>query len=458
MSAMSVVAPHVSRAGLFCFHGEQRFTCLGTAPEQGKGDTGGHISTEPRINDRIRVPEVRLVGPSGEQVGIVSITDALRLAQEADLDLVEVAPTARPPVCKLMDFGKFKYESALKARESRKNQAQTVIKEIKIRPKIDPHDYGTKKGHVERFLRQGDKVKVTIMFRGREQSRPELGYKLLQRLAGDVEELGFVESQPKQDGRNMIMVIGPLRKKADAKVVRGPDRASARAAAPVSAASQEAAAAVTATARTAAPARAASRPQAVGSPSASTAGNGTASSGTASSGTASSGTASSGTASSGTASSGTASNGAAGTQGTASPSTSAPAANAPAASSPARSTASGNSAPARSQPAASRPAASSLPGLSRPGLSRPGLASHRPDRARRGQVPLRAQRRPGQVPARQARPGRPASQCWASRQHRVIQHRVIQHGIVRSRVIRQRVIQHGAEARSRRRNAEAEPA
>ena len=136
---------------------------------------GGHISTEPRINERIRVPEVRLVGPAGEQVGIVAINDALRLAQEADLDLVEVAPMARPPVAKLMDYGKFKYESALKARESRKNQAQTVIKEIKLRPKIDPHDYGTKKGHVERFLKQGDKVKVTIMFRGREQSRPELG-------------------------------------------------------------------------------------------------------------------------------------------------------------------------------------------------------------------------------------------------------------------------------------------
>jgi translation initiation factor IF-3 len=167
-------------------------------------------------------------------VGIVSINDALRLAQESDLDLVEVAPTARPPVCKLMDYGKFKYESALKARESRKNQAQTVIKEIKIRPKIDPHDYGTKKGHVERFLKAGDKVKVTIMFRGREQSRPELGYKLLQRLAGDIEELGFVESAPKQDGRNMIMVIGPHRKKADTKPVRAPERerASARAAAP----------------------------------------------------------------------------------------------------------------------------------------------------------------------------------------------------------------------------------
>jgi translation initiation factor IF-3 len=161
---------------------------------------------------------VRLVGPNGEQVGIVALNDALRLAQESDLDLVEVAPTARPPVCKLMDYGKFKYESALKARESRKNQAQTVIKEIKLRPKIDPHDYGTKKGHVERFLKQGDKVKVTIMFRGREQSRPELGFRLLQRLAGDVQDLGFVEAQPKQDGRNMIMVIGPHRKKSDTKV------------------------------------------------------------------------------------------------------------------------------------------------------------------------------------------------------------------------------------------------
>jgi translation initiation factor IF-3 len=163
---------------------------------------------------------VRLVGPAGEQVGIVSLSDALRLAQESDLDLVEVAPTARPPVCKLMDYGKFKYESALKARESRKNQAQTVIKEIKLRPKIDPHDYGTKKSHVERFLRQGDKVKVTIMFRGREQSRPELGFRLLQRLAGDVEGLGFVESQPRQDGRNMIMVIGPHRRKSEARAER----------------------------------------------------------------------------------------------------------------------------------------------------------------------------------------------------------------------------------------------
>ena len=128
------------------------------------------------------------------------------------------------PSAKLMDYGKFKYESALKARESRKNQAQTVIKEIKLRPKIDPHDYGTKRGHVERFLRQGDKVKVTIMFRGREQSRPELGFRLLQRLAADVEELGFVEAQPKQDGRNMIMVIGPHRRKSDTKAERAVPR------------------------------------------------------------------------------------------------------------------------------------------------------------------------------------------------------------------------------------------
>jgi translation initiation factor IF-3 len=190
---------------------------------------GGPISTEPRINERIRVPEVRLVGPAGEQVGIVAIDAALRLAQEADLDLVEVAPMARPPVCKLMDYGKFKYETAQKARESRKNQVNTVIKEMKLRPKIDPHDYETKKGHVVRFLKQGDKVKITIMFRGREQSRPELGYRLLQRLAADVQELGFVESAPKQDGRNMIMVLGPTKKKAEARAEKAADKAAERA-------------------------------------------------------------------------------------------------------------------------------------------------------------------------------------------------------------------------------------
>ena len=149
-------------------------------------------------------------------MGIVPLERALQLAADVDLDLVEVAPMARPPVCKLMDFGKFKYESALKAREARRNQQQTVIKEMKLRPKIDPHDYDTKKGHVVRFLKQGDKVKITIMFRGREQSRPELGFRLLQRLADDVQDLGFVESSPKQDGRNMIMVLGPQKKKTEA--------------------------------------------------------------------------------------------------------------------------------------------------------------------------------------------------------------------------------------------------
>ncbi len=132
---------------------------------------------------------------------------------------------ARPPVCKLMDYGKFKYETAQKARESRKNQVNTVIKEMKLRPKIDPHDYETKKGHVVRFLKQGDKVKITIMFRGREQSRPELGYRLLQRLAADVAELGFVESAPKQDGRNMIMVLGPMKKKTEVRTERAADKA-----------------------------------------------------------------------------------------------------------------------------------------------------------------------------------------------------------------------------------------
>ena len=172
---------------------------------------------EPRINDKIRVPEVRLVGPEGEQVGIVRLEDALRLAQEADLDLVEVAPESRPPVAKLMDYGKFKYEAAVKAREARKNQSNTVVKEIRFRLKIDPHDYETKKGHVLRFLKAGDKVKVTIMFRGREQSRPDAGRRLLQRLAEDVADLSIIEHAPVQEGRNMSLVLGPVRKKAEAR-------------------------------------------------------------------------------------------------------------------------------------------------------------------------------------------------------------------------------------------------
>ena len=154
----------------------------------------------------------------------MSIGEALRLAQDSELDLVEVAPMARPPVCKLLDYGKFKYESAQKAREARRNQALTVIKEMRLRLKIDPHDYETKKGHVERFLKAGDKVKITVMFRGREQSRPEMGYRLLQRLAADVAELGVVESNPKQDGRNMVMVIAPHRSQTQAALLGGARR------------------------------------------------------------------------------------------------------------------------------------------------------------------------------------------------------------------------------------------
>ena len=190
-----------------------------------------HIS-EPRINDRIRVPEVRLVGPAGEQVGIVRIEDALRLAAESDLDLVEVAPQAKPPVAKLMDFGKYKYEAAVKAREARKNQTNTILKEIRFRLKIDTHDYETKRGHALRFLGAGDKVKAMIQFRGREQQRPEMGIRLLQRFAEDVAEVGVVESSPRIDGRNMVMVIGPVKNKAEAKAEarRATQRADAKAA------------------------------------------------------------------------------------------------------------------------------------------------------------------------------------------------------------------------------------
>lgn len=152
------------------------------------------------------------------------VEDALRLAAENDLDLVEVAPMARPPVAKLMDYGKFKYEAAQKVRDARRNQSNVSTKEMKLRLKIDTHDYETKKGHVVRFLKAGDKVKITIMFRGREQSRPELGMDLLRRLAEDVAEFGFVESAPKQDGRNMLMVLGPTKKKTEARADQAADR------------------------------------------------------------------------------------------------------------------------------------------------------------------------------------------------------------------------------------------
>jgi translation initiation factor IF-3 len=161
------------------------------------------------LNDRIRSPEVRLVGPDGDQIGVVATQEAVRRARELDLDLVEVAPQANPPVCRIMDYGKFKYERDIRQKEARKKQARTELKEIKFRPKIDAHDYGTKKGHVERFLRGGHKVKVTIMFRGREMTHTELGRKILDRLVGDLGEMVTVESMPKQEGRNMIMVISP---------------------------------------------------------------------------------------------------------------------------------------------------------------------------------------------------------------------------------------------------------
>ncbi len=173
-----------------------------------------------------------MVGPAGEQVGIVRIEDALRLAAESDLDLVEVAPQAKPPVAKLMDFGKYKYEAAVKAREARKNQTNTVLKEIRFRLKIDTHDYETKRGHAIRFLGAGDKVKAMIQFRGREQQRPEMGIRLLQKFADDVAEVGVVESSPRIDGRNMVMVIGPTKNKAEAKAEarRETQRAEAKAA------------------------------------------------------------------------------------------------------------------------------------------------------------------------------------------------------------------------------------
>ncbi len=161
--------------------------------------------------------EVRLVGPAGEQVGVVAIEQALRLAREADLDLVEVSPDSNPPVAKLMDYGKFKYEAAQKVREARKNQINTVLKTVRFGLKIDAHDFGTKLGQVRKFLQAGDKVRVMVVFRGREQSRPEMGVKLLQRLSEDVVEFGSVESTPSIDGRNMVMVIAPLKNKADAR-------------------------------------------------------------------------------------------------------------------------------------------------------------------------------------------------------------------------------------------------
>ena len=166
-----------------------------------------------RINERIRVPKVRLIGADGEQLGILDTADALARAQEADLDLVEVAPNSKPPVTRLLDYSKYKYEQEQKQKQARKHQQQVNVREIKLRPKIATHDYETKRSHVERFLRQQDKVKVTIMFRGREQAHPERGRALLQRLYDDIEDLATIEQEPLQEGRNMSMLLAPVRAK-----------------------------------------------------------------------------------------------------------------------------------------------------------------------------------------------------------------------------------------------------
>jgi translation initiation factor IF-3 len=162
-----------------------------------------------RINERIRVPEVRVIDDEGNQVGMMKTPDALKFAQERDLDLVEVAPEAKPPVCRVLDYSKYKYEQAQKVKQARKHQQQITIREIKFRPKIAEHDYDTKKHHVERFLRHKDKVKITIMFRGREVTHPERGVMILDRLAEELAALGVVEQRPTQDGRNMTMMLGP---------------------------------------------------------------------------------------------------------------------------------------------------------------------------------------------------------------------------------------------------------
>jgi translation initiation factor IF-3 len=168
------------------------------------------------VNERIRVREVRLIGDDGNQVGVLPIDKALAYAQERDLDLVEVAPEAKPPVCRVLDYSKYKYEQEQKAKAAKRHQKQVNVREIKLRPKIADNDYETKKSHVVRFLNGDDRVKVTIMFRGREQSHPERGVALLMRLAEDVADLGVVEQRPIQDGRNMTMLLAPSRKKAEA--------------------------------------------------------------------------------------------------------------------------------------------------------------------------------------------------------------------------------------------------
>lgn len=184
-------------------------------------------SDDTRINDEIRAPRVRLIGVDGSQLGLFDTRDAQRIADDQNLDLVEIAPNAEPPVCKVMDYGKFKYQQAMKAKQARKNQSKVEVKEMKFRPKIDVGDYETKKGHVLRFLKKGARVKITIMFRGREMAHPEQGLSILERLADDLKDVAVIENQPKMEGRNMHMLIAPLpataKKKKDSKNDEGKD-------------------------------------------------------------------------------------------------------------------------------------------------------------------------------------------------------------------------------------------
>ena len=165
---------------------------------------------EPRLNEQITVRECRLIGYDGQQMGIYPTVQARRIAEDQDLDLVEIAPNADPPVCRIMDYGKYKYDQAIKQKQARKNQSRIETKEMKFRPKIDTGDYDTKKKHVLRFLAAGNKVKITIMFRGREMSHPEQGLSILERLADDLKDIAVIESPPKMEGRNMYMLIAPL--------------------------------------------------------------------------------------------------------------------------------------------------------------------------------------------------------------------------------------------------------
>lgn len=180
------------------------------APDRRKKEVGTIAAQEPRLNEAIRVKECRLIAYDGSQLGIYPIEQAQRIADNEGYDLVEIAPQAQPPVCRIMDYGKFKYDQAIKAKQARKNQSKIETKEMKFRPKIDIGDYTTKKKHVMRFLAAGSKVKITIMFRGREMSHPEQGLSILERLADDLKDVAVIENQPKMEGRNMHMLIAPL--------------------------------------------------------------------------------------------------------------------------------------------------------------------------------------------------------------------------------------------------------